>query len=206
MVGETRVTCTTGTFLPIRNKLVMSRSLYFRYTNVSLWYWPSPAPCFITACCIFLPSGEDCVLEISTPRKRVHIVSVGGNLTINCQVDFCNDRKPNVSWYKVENGTDPVNISSRVQAGWERSDDSEGIFSLMFRDMQSSDSGQYRCQGVGAVGHNIKVTVRGECATTWNLQTWVHSPLTLIPRCPSFTSPMVELVFFCRWSARHWNK
>ncbi|XP_044201262.1 B- and T-lymphocyte attenuator-like [Thunnus albacares] len=106
---------------------------------------------------------SDCDPGINVRRNTVHEALLGEDLTINCTVTFCNNSPPTVSWYKLENTPVPVNFNSspHIKTEWEASSPVEGILFLTFQNIQRNDSGQYRCQSGGNMGHAINVSIYG---------------------------------------------
>ncbi|XP_026219156.1 uncharacterized protein LOC113164199 [Anabas testudineus] len=102
----------------------------------------------------------NCETEIKVRRNTVYEAVVGQELRINCTVVFCNNSQT-VSWYKFEKTPVPVNISSgsHIKTDWITLKHFEGISSLIFKNISSSDTGLYLCQSGGSVSHTINVSV-----------------------------------------------
>lgn len=120
--------------------------------------------------CHFSFAGEDCDVEMRVRRNTVYEASRGEVLKITCQVGFCNNSPPTISWYKLEKtaGRVPVNVSSssHIKTEWESLNHSEGILFLIFQNILTNDSGVYQCgsythSGV-ALSHVINIYVHGE--------------------------------------------
>ncbi|KAK2856970.1 hypothetical protein Q5P01_005705 [Channa striata] len=86
-------------------------------------------------------------------------------LRVICPTSFCNNSPPTVIWHKLEKNDVPVNISrgSHIRQEWKTLKELEGISFLFFKNILSSDSGQYRCQSGASVGHII--TIICQCTT-----------------------------------------
>ncbi|XP_028987941.1 B- and T-lymphocyte attenuator-like isoform X2 [Betta splendens] len=129
--------------------------------------------------------GEDskCETELKVWRHTVYEASVGQELTINCPLTFCNNSPPTVFWHKQGETavSAPINVSSdnHIKTTWRITSKNEGISSLVFKHIVSSDSGQYRCHSEGSVSHGINVSVyeNGELPTAaWNdgMYVWMY--------------------------------
>ncbi|XP_026217376.1 B- and T-lymphocyte attenuator-like isoform X2 [Anabas testudineus] len=124
--------------------------------------------------------GKDlnCETEIKVRRNTVYEAVVGQELRINCTVVFCNNSQT-VYWFKFEKTPVPVNISSgsHIKTDWITLKHFRGISSLIFKNILSSDSGQYRCQSGGSVSHTINVSVHDHVEST--TMTWTLEPENL---------------------------
>ncbi|XP_071388453.1 B- and T-lymphocyte attenuator-like isoform X2 [Centroberyx affinis] len=103
----------------------------------------------------------DCDPGIKVRRNTVYDALLGENLRIHCTVVFCNNSPPTISWYKLDQSFTPIhfNSSTHITTEWEISGNFEGISYLVFTNILTSDSGVYRCHGVGQVSHSINVYV-----------------------------------------------
>ncbi|KAM9327912.1 uncharacterized protein btla isoform 2-T2 [Pholidichthys leucotaenia] len=103
---------------------------------------------------------DDCSAGILVRRNTVYEASIGKELKINCRVTFCNSSPPSVVWYKLlGNNSVPVNISSDIKTEWKTIKPLGGIYFLIFKNIDRSDSGSYLCKAGGSVSHYIRVVV-----------------------------------------------
>ncbi|XP_053736489.1 uncharacterized protein LOC128767998 [Synchiropus splendidus] len=101
-----------------------------------------------------------CDTAIMVHRNTVYYASSGEALTISCPVRLCNTSLPLISWIKhVDGRNNPVNTSHRVHTKQNMSNPLSGEGSLIFRDVQTGDSGSYQCQVGGIQSHGIYVNV-----------------------------------------------
>ncbi|XP_022621296.1 uncharacterized protein LOC111236724 [Seriola dumerili] len=107
--------------------------------------------------------SDDCETVIKVQRNTLYEAFVGQEFTMNCTVSFCNSSPPSVSWHKVDQPIDPVNVSSgsHIKTEWKELSHSEGTSYLIFQKILVSDSGLYQCRGGDGVSHNINVSVHG---------------------------------------------
>uniref|UniRef100_A0A3B4TM01 B- and T-lymphocyte attenuator-like n=1 Tax=Seriola dumerili TaxID=41447 RepID=A0A3B4TM01_SERDU len=112
--------------------------------------------------------SEDCETVIKVQRNTLYEAFVGQEFTMNCTVSFCNSSPPSVSWHKVDQPIDPVNVSSgsHIKTEWKELSHSEGTSYLIFQKILVSDSGLYQCRGGDGVSHNINVSVHGSPTPT----------------------------------------
>lgn len=110
---------------------------------------------------------SDCEVEVRVHRNTSYDAISGSELKVKCPVLFCNNSPPTVSWFKLDNtSVVPVNVNSdsHIKTEWENSNHSNnGTSFLIFKNIRISDSGLYQCHSGGTVGHNINISVYGEC-------------------------------------------
>ncbi|XP_060888613.1 B- and T-lymphocyte attenuator-like isoform X2 [Labrus mixtus] len=104
-------------------------------------------------------STDECEVQIKVRSKTKYEALLGEELKIECPVTFCNDSPPEVSWVKLEETGDPVNIirGSLFGSEWKTITPLKGISVLIIQNFVRNDSGIYRCKSGSSVGHNINV-------------------------------------------------
>ncbi|XP_050189451.1 B- and T-lymphocyte attenuator isoform X2 [Myiozetetes cayanensis] len=98
----------------------------------------------------------DCSAEIHVPSRSRYRAHVGGSLSLECPVRYC-QTKPLLQWCRMEGAT-CVQLE-RGQAGWK----SDSVFALEISPVHRNDTGRFRCQAKGVnfsiESHEIKVIV-----------------------------------------------
>nr|XP_020512472.1 B- and T-lymphocyte attenuator isoform X2 [Labrus bergylta] len=104
-------------------------------------------------------STDECEVQIKVRSKTKYKALLGEELKIDCPVTFCDDTPPEISWFKLEETGDPINISgrSRFRSEWKTLKHLEGVSVLIIQNFVRNDSGIYRCKGGSNVGHKINV-------------------------------------------------
>ncbi|KAJ7425476.1 B and T lymphocyte associated [Pitangus sulphuratus] len=111
-------------------------------------------------CVMFVFPGSDeaggCSAEIHVPSRSQYKAHVGGSLSLECPVRYC-QTKPLLQWCRMEGAT-CVQLE-RGQAGWK----SDSVFALEISPVHRNDTGRFRCQAKGVnfsiESHEIKIIV-----------------------------------------------
>ncbi|KAK5847789.1 hypothetical protein PBY51_016891 [Eleginops maclovinus] len=120
--------------------------------------------------------NEECFIETRVPKGTSYEAVVGGDLEIECKVDFCEEAPPTVDWWKREKTEVPVNISegSRIKTRWEFNGSLHGRSVLIFHDIRLKDSGVYQCESGDSNSHNINVSVNGSINPEPEVALWMY--------------------------------
>nr|XP_020512467.1 uncharacterized protein LOC110001327 [Labrus bergylta]XP_029137711.1 uncharacterized protein LOC110001327 [Labrus bergylta] len=104
---------------------------------------------------------DECEVHIKVRSKTKYEAHLGEELKIECPVTVCNDSPPEISWVKLEETGDPINISggSRFRSEWKTLKHLDGVSVLIIQNFVRNDSGIYRCKSGSTVGHKINVSV-----------------------------------------------
>uniref|UniRef100_A0A3Q3NFA7 Ig-like domain-containing protein n=1 Tax=Labrus bergylta TaxID=56723 RepID=A0A3Q3NFA7_9LABR len=98
----------------------------------------------------FLAGTDECEVHIKVRSKTKYEAHLGEELKIECPVTVCNDSPPEISWVKLEETGDPINISggSRFRSEWKTLKHLDGVSVLIIQNFVRNDSGIYRCKSV----------------------------------------------------------
>ncbi|XP_068165693.1 B- and T-lymphocyte attenuator-like isoform X2 [Antennarius striatus] len=108
--------------------------------------------------------GEDpdCEDEIFVRRNTCYDAWIGDNLRINCTIQFCKNSAQTVRWFRVENVSVPVDLSSHISESWVSVHRPLGTSFLDFQSILITDAGAYQCRSGLSVSHVIHVFVHGK--------------------------------------------
>ncbi|KAM9836206.1 uncharacterized protein btla isoform 2-T8 [Aulostomus maculatus] len=107
---------------------------------------------------------QNCTPEFYVRSNTVYEACVGDHLQIECPVIVCREQDlQTITWYTSPNNSDfgPVTKSTSTDSGWNHFGLLNGTTFLIFRNIQTTNSGLYQCQTGFSRSHKISVIVHG---------------------------------------------
>ncbi|KAM9836207.1 uncharacterized protein btla isoform 3-T9 [Aulostomus maculatus] len=139
---------------------------------------------FISLAPLLTLNAQNCTPEFYVRSNTVYEACVGDHLQIECPVIVCREQDlQTITWYTSPNNRDfgPVTKSTSTDSGWNHFGLLNGTTFLIFRNIQTTNSGFYQCQTGFSRSHKISVIVHGLAGFTrrFHPQRTTADPLAL---------------------------